>query len=101
MMFPHLLLSLPLAWAALVPQGDNLANDLGSQIGVPRNYSVGDVEWRGFEDFDEDQVFTGTIEDVISQMRYIKGAHYTPAFVSRAENHTLAAECDFGFSVSS
>ncbi|KAH8166499.1 hypothetical protein CIB48_g1785 [Xylaria polymorpha] len=101
-------------WAALVPQGDNLAKDLGFQTGIPSNYSVGDIEWRGFEDFDEDQVFTGTIEvtlilipasllnwrsnnavqDVINQMRQIKGAHYTPGFVSRAENHTLEAEHD-------
>ncbi|KAI1153711.1 hypothetical protein F4825DRAFT_460965 [Nemania diffusa] len=83
------------AWATVVPQGGSaVADDLKFEIGVPSGYSAGDIEWSGFEDFDDDQVFTGTIESVISQMRQIKGAHYTPSFVSKAENQALAANHD-------
>lgn len=39
-----------------------MADDLKFEIGVPSGYSAGDIEWSGFEDFDDDQVFTGTIE---------------------------------------
>ncbi|KAI1177335.1 hypothetical protein F4777DRAFT_212935 [Nemania sp. FL0916] len=62
-----------------------LTNELQLQEGLPANYSIGEMQWRGFEDFDEGQVFTGTIQDVIHQMKQIKGNDYTPRFVSEAK----------------
>ncbi|KAJ8125802.1 hypothetical protein O1611_g7837 [Lasiodiplodia mahajangana] len=83
------------AWAAAVPQGDDSTNELNFQLGLPENYTVSDIQWRGFEGFGEDQVFTGTIENVISQMRQIKGADYTPSFVSKAESHATTPLPDY------
>ncbi|RYC57770.1 hypothetical protein CHU98_g8440 [Xylaria longipes] len=115
MMFPYLFLPFAIARAAAVPQGGSPTDELSFQSGIPSNHSIGDIEWRGFEDFDEGQAFTGTIEvtlallllsilkwqsnnatqNVIHQMRQIKGTHYMPSFVSRAENHTLEAEPNY------
>ncbi|KAI1119095.1 hypothetical protein F5Y14DRAFT_446306 [Nemania sp. NC0429] len=75
--------------AVALPQGGPSVDSLDLRTEVPGNYSVGDIEWRGFEDFAEDQVFTGTIENVIQQMKQLKGAHYTPSFVTKAENQML------------
>ncbi|KAI1196249.1 hypothetical protein F5X97DRAFT_325683 [Nemania serpens] len=94
---------------AALPQGDSSVDTLDVRTEIPGDYQVGDIEWRGFEDFGDDQVFTGTIEaspapipctflkydsnsvlqNVIQQMRQIKGIHYTPRFVTEAENRTL------------
>ncbi|KAJ8121737.1 hypothetical protein ONZ43_g1885 [Nemania bipapillata] len=93
----HLLLFVIAAWAAAISQGNGIVTDEPDlQIGFPADYSVGDIEWRGFEDFDDGQVFTGTIQNVIEQMRRIKGAHYTPGFMSMsdAENHALGTNPD-------
>ncbi|KAI1160439.1 hypothetical protein F5B18DRAFT_509785 [Nemania serpens] len=89
MMYVYIPLFVALVSVAAVPQGDNSVDTLDVRSEVPSGYSVGNIEWRGFEDFSEDHVFTGTIENVIDQMRQIKGAHYTPSFVSEAENRTL------------
>ncbi|KAI1191549.1 hypothetical protein F5B17DRAFT_284531 [Nemania serpens] len=85
----YFLLLLAAVGAAAHPLGDNPVDTLDARTDIPRDYSVGDIQWRGFEDFPEDQVFTGTIENVIDQMRRIKGADYTPSFVAKAENQTL------------
>ncbi|KAI0422737.1 hypothetical protein F5X98DRAFT_385706 [Xylaria grammica] len=90
----HLFLLLVPAWATALPQTGSATDDLGSETGVLSNYSLGDLEWRGFADFNPEQVFTGTIQNVIRQMREIKGATYTPEFVSKAENQTRASNAD-------
>ncbi|KAI0395560.1 hypothetical protein F5Y17DRAFT_456802 [Xylariaceae sp. FL0594] len=43
--------------------------------------AANEVLWRGFDDF-PDHVFKGTIQDVIWQMREIKGYKYTPGFMA-------------------
>ncbi|KAI1129171.1 hypothetical protein F5Y10DRAFT_158683 [Nemania abortiva] len=91
----HILPFVAVALAAAVLQDDGPTSTLDSQTGLPSNYSVSDIEWRGFEDFNEDQVFTGTIENVINQMRQIKGAHYTPSFVSKAESQVFKTKPDY------
>ncbi|KAI0099224.1 hypothetical protein GGR51DRAFT_565041 [Nemania sp. FL0031] len=90
----YTLLLVAVARAAVVPQDGSPADELNLQVGLPDNYSVSDIQWRGFEDFGEDQVFTGTIENVIYQMRQIKGADYTPSFVSKAESQITKSQPD-------
>ncbi|KAI1279393.1 hypothetical protein F5Y07DRAFT_397021 [Xylaria sp. FL0933] len=46
--------------------------------------------WSSFDNFNEDQVFTGSIEDVVDQMRQIKGPNYTPDFAIMTETQALA-----------
>ncbi|KAI1265381.1 hypothetical protein F5Y18DRAFT_50651 [Xylariaceae sp. FL1019] len=76
--------------AAILPTGSSSRDDVGSQADMNdvyahmANYTFGDIEWRGFEGF-EDTVFTGTIEDVIHQMKEIKGVNFVPDFVRKAE----------------
>ncbi|KAI2641049.1 hypothetical protein GGS21DRAFT_354749 [Xylaria nigripes] len=67
----------------------SITDGVGFRNKVPEGYSVTDIEWRGIPDFDKDHVFTGTIEDVVDQMRAIKGSSYTPAFMM--EHSTDAA----------
>ncbi|KAI3319666.1 hypothetical protein HD806DRAFT_508700 [Xylariaceae sp. AK1471] len=50
------------------------------------NYTMVDIEWRGFKEFDNDTVFKGTIQDVIKQMKQIKGHDFEPDFVVRAHS---------------
>ncbi|KAI0410012.1 hypothetical protein F4802DRAFT_592893 [Xylaria palmicola] len=90
-----LLLSLVSAWAAVVPEGGARTDWLDFQTDILDSYPVADIQWRGFEDFDQDQVFTGPIENVIFQMRQIKGANYTPGFVVEAKNQSTEAEPAF------
>ncbi|KAI3327499.1 hypothetical protein F4824DRAFT_506920 [Ustulina deusta] len=91
-MSPHFLLLLTTAWAATIPQRNTSTNEPDFQTGLFDNYSLSEIKWSGFEDFDKDQVFTGTIQDVVDQMRQIKGSYYTPSFVSQASNQSLEAE---------
>ncbi|KAI1825645.1 hypothetical protein F4861DRAFT_187335 [Xylaria intraflava] len=82
------------ALAAAVPSADALPNGLSFRSEAPGNYSIAEIEWRGMPDFDKDRVFTGTIENVIDQMRTIKGPDYKPEFMidSDATNHGPAGK---------
>ncbi|KAI3324814.1 hypothetical protein HD806DRAFT_543408 [Xylariaceae sp. AK1471] len=96
MLFLHLLPFPAAAWAAVVSQAGTPTGELQSQNWAPANYSIVDTEWRGFADFDKDHVFTGTIEDVIHQMRQIKGAHFTPDFMLGPSSHVENRSTNLG-----
>ncbi|KAI0152676.1 hypothetical protein GGR57DRAFT_503539 [Xylariaceae sp. FL1272] len=90
MISPTVFFLATLSAAAILPSGSTSPDGVGSQAVVNdayahlANYTFGDVEWRGFEGF-EDTVFTGTIENVIHQMKKVKGVNFVPDFVRKAE----------------
>ncbi|KAI0975360.1 hypothetical protein F4678DRAFT_457639 [Xylaria arbuscula] len=53
---------------------ENLTADINIQTDVPENYAINDIQWTGFNDFHEGQ-------DVMYQMKEIKGAEYIPEFL--------------------
>ncbi|KAF2972521.1 hypothetical protein GQX73_g1167 [Xylaria multiplex] len=98
MMFLYLFLLFVPAWTAVLPQKVVSTESVVLRTETPDDYRLSDIEWRGFPDFDG-VVFKGTIQNVIHQMKKIKGVDYTPDFVSKAENQTLgvqpaAIDCD-------
>ncbi|KAI1431353.1 hypothetical protein GGR50DRAFT_679804 [Xylaria sp. CBS 124048] len=96
--FLFIFFSFSLAFAAAVQQKlDALTNGLSFRSEVPENYSIVDIEWRGMPDFDVDHVFTGTLEDVISQMQAIKGADYMPEFMLDSDAADQNSTDELGF----
>ncbi|KAI0903534.1 hypothetical protein F4823DRAFT_629321 [Ustulina deusta] len=93
MMSPHFLLLLMTAWAATIPQRNTSTNEPDFQTGLFDNYSLSEIKWSGFEDFDKDQVFTGTIQDVVDQMRQIKGSHPNSAQLTRTTPQKQNIKC--------
>ncbi|KAI1288707.1 hypothetical protein F5Y03DRAFT_404532 [Xylaria venustula] len=66
------------AWT-IYAHSKNSTAELGFRTDVPEGYSINNIQWTGFDGFDEGQ-------DVMNQMREIRGAEYMPEFALETED---------------